>query len=75
MNCKKSLEKTGRTLCGVIRTTGRMVDIDWTAHLGQGLREGDADTSFLHLLLEVFDAILAIIIICSYGAHPRPAKM
>lgn len=46
-----------------------------TVYLGQGLREGDADTRFLHLLLEVFDAILAVIIISSYGAHPSPAEV
>lgn len=46
-----------------------------TVYLGQGLREGDADTGFLHLLLEVFDAILAVIIIGSYGAHPSPAEV
>lgn len=44
-------------------------------YLGQSLREGDADTSFLYLLLKVFDAILAVIIVGSYGAHPSPAKV
>lgn len=44
-------------------------------YLGESLREGDADTSFLHLLLKVFDAILAVIIVSSYGAHPSPAKV
>jgi len=44
-------------------------------YLGQGLSEGDADPSFLNLLLEVFDAILAVIILGSYGAHPSPAEV
>lgn len=48
---------------------------DTSVHLGQGFREGNTDTSFFHLLLEVFDAILPIIIISSYGAHPSPAKV
>lgn len=44
-------------------------------YLGEGFSERDADPSLLHPLLEVLDAILAIIIISSYGAHPGPAKV
>lgn len=46
-----------------------------SVHLGQCLREGDADASFLHLLLEVLDAVLSIIVIRGYGAHPGPAEV
>lgn len=62
----------------VIKITGVRVKywLDrWTDHLWQGLREGDTDSGLLHLVLEVFDAILAIVIISSYCAHPGPAKV
>lgn len=68
MNCNTSLEKTDMPEWDSETLTLR-------CYLGQGLREGDANTSFLHLLLKGFDAILAVIIIGRYGAHPSPAEV
>lgn len=46
-----------------------------TVHLGQSLREGDADAGFLHQLLEVLDAVLPVIIVGRYGSYPSPAEV
>lgn len=46
-----------------------------TFYLRQSFREGNADSSFLHLLLEVLDAVFTIIISSSDGPYPGPAKV
>ena len=45
------------------------------SYRGEGLREGDADTGLLHLLLELLDAVLAVVVVSGDGAHPGPAKV
>ncbi|KAL7870357.1 hypothetical protein SRHO_G00078540 [Serrasalmus rhombeus] len=51
------------------------IDLCRSRHLGDGAVEIYAATPFLQLLSEGLDAIVTVVLICAYCAHPAPTKM